>query len=133
MRTLKMVLVFAISAIIGFGFTSLEKGFQKKPWDAPANFKNMKNPKKADPAGINIAKAEWNKSCKSCHGIKGLGDGPKAKTLKTEPGDFSKIIKAQADGEIFYKTKIGRGDMPKFEGKIKDDDIWLLVNYMKTM
>ena len=133
MRALKMLFVFSLTLVFGYGFISVDKGNQKKPWDVPASYKNVKNPKKSDANSLNIGKEEWNKSCKACHGIKGSGDGPKAKMLKTNPGDFSKTLKAQTDGEIFFKTKMGRGDMPKFDGKIKDEDIWTLVNYMKTM
>ena len=39
----------------------------------------------------------------------------------------------QSDGELFYKTKIGRGEMPKYEGKIGDDDIWFMVNFMRSL
>ena len=128
MKSLKIALVSTLVMMIGFGFITI----QKKAWDVPANFKSMKNPKKNDATSQNIGKGEWNKSCKSCHGAKGLGDGAKSKTLKTSPGDFSKDIKGQTDGELFYKTKNGRGDMPKYDGKVKDDDIWHLVNYIRT-
>ena len=72
--------------------------------------------------------------CKSCHGSKGLGDGPKSKELDTPSGDFSlKEFQAQTDGELFYKIQTGRDDMPSFKKKITDDeDIWNLVNYMRT-
>lgn len=132
MKALKITLASLLIVIIGFGFITIDKGFQPKPWAVPDNFKNMKNPKKNDANSINVGKAEYNKSCKSCHGAKGLGDGPKAKTLKTPSGDFSKDLKKSTDGELFYRTKFGRGDMPKYEGKIKDDDIWHMVNYMRS-
>ena len=57
----------------------------------------------------------------------------KAKTLKTFPGDFSSAdFQKQVDGEHFYKTKFGRDEMPKFDKKIPDEDIWSMVNYMRT-
>jgi hypothetical protein len=63
----------------------------------------------------------------------GLGDGVKARALKTFPGDFSSAAyQDQTDGEHFYKTKFGRGEMPKYEGKMSDNDIWNMVNYMRT-
>ena len=69
----------------------------------------------------------------SCHGKVGLGDGVKARALKTHPGDFSgPAFQNQTDGEHFYKTKFGRDEMPKYEGKLSDDDIWNIVNYMRT-
>jgi mono/diheme cytochrome c family protein len=62
-----------------------------------------------------------------------LGDGVKARALKTFPGDFSKAeYQDQTDGDHFYKTKTGRGEMPKYEGKLQDNDMWNIVNYMRT-
>jgi mono/diheme cytochrome c family protein len=104
-----------------------------KPWDVPANYKTMKNPQKATPESINTGKALYNQHCASCHGKKGLGDGPKARTLDTPSGDMSgAVYQNQTDGEHFYKTKFGRGDMPKYDKKISDEDMWHMVNYMRT-
>lgn len=104
-----------------------------KAWDVPANYKSMKNPAKATPENIASGKALYNQHCASCHGKKGLGDGPKARTLDTPSGDMSAAAyQNQTDGEHFYKTKFGRGDMPKYDKKVSDDDIWAMVNYMRT-
>ena len=95
----------------------------------------MKNPVAADAASIAEGKALYATHCKSCHGAKGLGDGPKATNLKTEAGDFSKSdFQAQTDGTIFYKTSEGRDDMPSFKKKLPDaEDRWNLVNFVKTL
>jgi mono/diheme cytochrome c family protein len=106
---------------------------QPKPWIVPANYKTMKNPQKANPESIANGKALYNQHCASCHGKKGLGDGPKARTLDTPSGDMSgAAYQNQTDGEHFYKTKFGRGDMPKYDKKIDDKDMWDIVNYMRT-
>ncbi len=106
---------------------------QPKPWVVPDNFRNMKNPVANNDAGTKAGMALYNKNCASCHGKVGLGDGVKAKALKTFPGDFSKpAYQNQTDGEQFHKTKAGRGEMPKYEGKLSDTDIWNIVTYMRT-
>jgi mono/diheme cytochrome c family protein len=106
---------------------------QPKPWTVPANFKSMKNPVAKDDASTKAGKTLYDKNCSSCHGKAGLGDGVKARALKTFPGDFSKAeYQDQTDGDHFYKTKTGRGEMPKYEGKLSDTDIWNTVNYMRT-
>jgi mono/diheme cytochrome c family protein len=107
---------------------------QTKPWVVPANFKTMKNPIAMSDASTQAGQALYIKTCAACHGKTGLGDGPKAKSLKTAPGDFLKAeSQNQTDGEHFYKTKTGRGDMPKYEGKMTDDDIWNVVNYIRSL
>ena len=106
---------------------------QQKPWTIDAKYKAMKNPVKADAASVAEGKELYNKNCASCHGKAGLGDGVKARTLETFPGDFSKpAYQNLSDGELFGKTKIGREDMPAFSGKIADEDIWSIVNYTRT-
>lgn len=125
-------LFIAGSAIIAFSMSAVAQN-KAKPWDVPANFKSMKNPVAANDASTKAGMALYNKNCASCHGKTGLGDGVKARALKTFPGDFSKAeYQNQTDGEHFYKTKMGRGEMPKFEGKMADNDIWNVVNYMRT-
>jgi len=127
LKNLKTIL--ATSMLVVFGLALMSSISLQKPWDVPAKFKAMKNSSKADAAA---GKELWNKNCASCHGKTGIGDGPKSRTLETSPANFTKApFQAQTDGEIFYKTKFGRGEMPKYEGKIGDDEIWQLVNFMR--
>ena len=128
MKNLK--LLFSILIILAF---SLSVVAQPKPWAVPANFKTMKNPVAKGDASNKAGLALYTKNCASCHGKAGLGDGVKARALKESSGDFSgAYYQDQTDGEHFYKTKFGRGEMPKYEGKLTDDDIWNIVNYMRT-
>ena len=105
-----------------------------KPWNAPASAKATKNPLAGGAEVIAAGKTLYIKHCKSCHGTKGKGDGPKASQLDTECGDFSKAaFQSQTDGALFYKTYEGRKDMPSYKKKIPDaEDIWAVVNYMRT-
>ena len=128
MKTLK--LLFLSAAVL---MLSATLAAQQKPWVVPANFKSMKNPVAKGAASNKAGAALYTRNCASCHGRAGLGDGVKSRALKTFPGDFSKAeYQDQSDGDHFYKTKFGRGEMPKYEGKMSDDDIWNMVNYMRT-
>jgi len=127
----KLKLLFIGTAVMLF-CASLSA--QTKPWVIPANFKTMKNPVAVGDASTKAGLALYTKSCATCHGKAGLGDGVKARALKDFPGDFSKAeFQNQTDGDLFYETKTGRGEMPKYEGKLTDDDIWNIVNYMRTL
>ena len=125
------IIFFSITAIILMAFVSNN---QPKPWPVPDAAKNKANPVKSDAASLATGKTLYNQHCKSCHGTKGKGDGSKASQLDTDCGDFSKpAFKSQTDGALFYKTSEGRKDMPSYKKKIADaNDIWAVVNYMRT-
>jgi mono/diheme cytochrome c family protein len=129
MKTLK--LLFTSATVLMLSATLMA---QPKPWVVPANSSSMKNPIAQSAASNKTGMDLYTKNCASCHGKAGLGDGVKARALKTFPGDFSKAeFQNLADGDLFYKTKTGRGEMPKYEGKLSDNDIWNVVNYLRTL
>ena len=134
-RTLKNLVTLVLIAV----FSTFIYSFMSAPllddWKVPAKFQNMKNPTdKADKENLNIGKSLYMKHCKSCHGKTGLGDGTKADELDTPCGDFSADLNGQTDGALFYKIKTGKDEMPSFEKKKSDDeDIWLLVNIIRTI
>ena len=90
-----------LTALFCFSFAPVQD--KKKPWVVPDASKNAKNPAKGDKTSIEAGKVLYEKHCKSCHGLKGLGDGPKSKELETSCGDFTtKEFKAETDGELFF-------------------------------
>ena len=123
-----------IFALLLMSFKLNYQDGKKKPWNVPEASKKAKNTVAKNDESVAAGKTLYMKHCKSCHGAKGLGDGPKAKELDTSCGDFSKDIADQTDGELFYKVKEGRDDMPSFKKKITDDeDFWSIVNFMRTL
>lgn len=128
MKSIKILFVSVAVSLLSVTLVA-----QSKPWVVPANFKSMKNPIASSDVSNKAGQALYTKTCTPCHGKAGLGDGPKSKSLKTAINDFSKAeFQSQTDGEHFFKTKNGRGDMPKYEGKLSDEDIWNIVNYTRT-
>jgi mono/diheme cytochrome c family protein len=135
MKSFHFKSVLASSLLLVFALCLMSLiSYQQKPWVIDAKYKTMKNPVKSDATSIAAGQALWNKNCASCHGKTGLGDGVKARTLDTPAGDFSKAAyQSLPDGEIFGKTKLGREDMPKYDGKLTDEDIWNIVNFTRTL
>jgi mono/diheme cytochrome c family protein len=131
MKNLKFLI---IAGVISFILYSFEKYDQEK-WNIPEKYVTMKNPTYSNKENLLIGKALYSKHCKSCHGKTGVGDGPKADEFDSDIGDFSsKEFHAQTEGIIFYKSYIGRDDMPNYEKKIPDpEDMWFIVNYLKTL
>ena len=130
MKKLSAVMLLVTTAVFLLSMVSVE---YQTPWEVPAKFKSMKNPTSGDDESIQAGSMLYKKHCASCHGKAGKGDGVKARQLETFPGDMSSdAYKSQTDGEMFYKSKFGRDEMPSYENKIEDEDIWHMVNYMKT-
>jgi mono/diheme cytochrome c family protein len=132
---MKKLLLAAFSVVITLSMLSFVSPQAKKAWDVPAKYKAMKNKKKGDQASIKLGKNLFTKDCKSCHGATGKGDGPRAASLKTKMPDLtSKEFKNFSDGEKYYMSIIGRGEMPNFEKKIPDEDErWAIVSYLDTL
>ena len=132
---MKKYISLLFASLFLFALMSFVSRSQNDPWPVPDKYKNMPNPVKSDATSLATGKALYNQHCKSCHGTKGKGDGPKAAQLNTECGDFTKpATQSETDGALFYKTSEGRKDMPSFKKKIADqDDIWAVVNYLRTL
>lgn len=102
-------------------------------WIVPEKYKNMKNTQAGsdDDYGSEL----YETHCASCHGDEGYGDGKKADNLETEMRELgAEEVQKQTDGELYYKSIIGRDEMPNFEKKIdNDEDRWLLINFLRTL
>ena len=85
----------------------------------------------ADPAA---AKKVYEDRCAKCHGLTGKGDGPKAKTLKKKPRDYTnKAEMAKLTDEQLKKEILdGKKPMPAFRGKIEENTVVDLIAYVRT-
>lgn len=127
------VKVLLILALCSFSLSWIN--IQRKPWATPEKYQTLKNPYSETSDTKLVGKTQYKIHCSSCHGTLGLGDGVKSKRLKSPVPDFSgSEFQNQKDGEIYYKSFIGRDEMPNFENKIPNEkDRWLLINYIRKM
>jgi mono/diheme cytochrome c family protein len=120
-----------MTAVFVLGFTAFASA---QDFKIPAKDKAMKSPIESNKETLKEGKAIFDMHCKACHGAKGLGDGPKAKSMKGDLGDFSSAkFQAQTDGELFYIVKEGKGDHPSFAKKLSDEDKWLCIVYVRSL
>ena len=135
-KTITLLITAIVAVVFMLGSSASAQQAKSKVWPVPDKDKALKSAVKlTDASVIATGKELWAKHCKSCHGAKGLGDGPKTASLKTNPGDFSSAtFQASTDGELFFRTNKGRDEMPAYEKKIPDaKDRWSLVAYMRTL
>ena len=92
------------------------------------------NPVPSSPESLAKAKRWWTMDCEMCHGKNGDGKGDTAKEMKLTIADFSnpETLKERTDGEIFYIIKNGHNDMPAEGERVKAQETWDLVNYVRA-
>ncbi len=98
----------------------------------------LKNPVKATPASIAAGQKLYDSQCSNCHGVAGKGDGKMAAAITgAKPSDLTDRSwkHGDSDGEIFTLIKDGsKGTgMRGFASRMKTDDIWNVVNYLRTL
>jgi len=105
------------------------------PWVAPPDAKAVKNPLKKTPDVLAAGAETFKENCEVCHGPKGDGTGPTAKTLTIKPANFTdpKLMGTETDGSLFWKMSKGRGAMPSWEDQLSETERWQLVIYIKSL
>lgn len=110
---------------------------QKTPSYAaiPVEAAKQSNPVKSSPESIARAKKWWTLDCAMCHGKDGDGKGETATEMKLKIADFTDpaTLKDRTDGEIFYIIKNGHDDMPPEGQRVKVEENWDLVNYVRSL
>jgi cytochrome c6 len=85
----------------------------------------------AIPAAADDAAALYKSKCQVCHGADGKGT---AAGQNMGARDFtSPEVAKQSDADMAKITKEGKGKMPKFEGKLTDDQIKGLIKYIHSL
>ena len=101
----------------------------------PSEATAKQNPVKRGPESLAKGKKLYGYDCAMCHGKEGDGKGDMASDIKNVT-DFTnpEALKKRTDGELFYITRNGKGDdMPPEGDRAKDDDVWNLVNYVRSL
>jgi mono/diheme cytochrome c family protein len=96
----------------------------------------VRNPVIATPESIAAGQQSYLRNCASCHGRTGEGGPgndliPPAPSLVDEQWDHG-----SSDGEIFDNIRNGISpdfNMVPFKDKLKDGEIWSVVNYLRSI
>jgi mono/diheme cytochrome c family protein len=121
--------------IFAFERVAAQEAAPPPPWVAPDDAKKVKNPIPSTQETLAEAETLFTDNCVLCHGEKGMGDGPGAKTIKVKPANFTdaKVMAAETDGSLFWKMTNGRGPMPSWKDTLSDKERWELVGYIRKL
>ena len=128
-RLLFAALLVFICVIVAYWLTQ-----ENKPWVVPREYKRLKNPLPASLSNLQSARDIYFEDCVQCHGERGQGDGPQARSHYPLPADLTdpKLLRNVTDGEIFYQISQGRRPMPSFKNRLTQDQRWQLVLLMRS-
>ncbi len=93
---------------------------------------------KTNPLGSEAASAgaeTYNTYCSSCHGPKGLGDGPAAGALDPRPRNLQELSKQVGDDYLFWRISEGvEGTaMVAWKGVLSEEQIWQVIAFIRTL
>jgi mono/diheme cytochrome c family protein len=131
-----------LSALVLYGVSAPPPQAPQQPAAAPAaadgkiplEAVNQVNPVKPSAESLSRAKKIFGYECAACHGDDGGGAGDLAKNMKSKMADFRDptSLKGQTDGELFYIISKGKGEMEGEGPRLKPEDTWNLVNYLRS-
>lgn len=132
MRRTSFIASIAISSLLLLTTTTLlAQQVQNK---IPAEANQLQNPMKENLSATSRGAKLYKKVCLICHGTTGKGDGSQAAEINTKPADFNhETIISRTDGALFWWISNGGNDMQPFKEVLPPNDIWSLVNYVRTL
>jgi mono/diheme cytochrome c family protein len=107
--------------------------------DPPADYAGKTNPYAGDQAAIDAGTTLYTQNCESCHGPKGLGDGPAGAALDPHPGNLQNASKDASEAYLFWIVNEGGAaagrspSMASYKGVLSEDEIWQVLAYVKTL
>jgi mono/diheme cytochrome c family protein len=94
-----------------------------------------KNPVRFSEASVERGRKVYKTQCALCHGEKGEGKGDLATQMTLTLPDFTKpdALAKRTDGELFAIVGTGKDPMPSQKGRMTDQQLWNLVNYLRAL
>ena len=102
-------------------------------YPVPVTAAREPNPVKSTPESIAEGKKIYGFDCAQCHGAIGDGKTDVGKDLKVPDFTDPAALKDRTDGALFYILKNGHGDMPREGDRVKPEQLWHLVNYVRSL
>lgn len=131
----KSVPVLILLLVLSFSSAAQETKPAPKTSYSPVPVKDARepNPVKPTPESIADGKKIYGYDCAQCHGATGDGKTEVVKDVKIPDLTDAALLKSRTDGEFFYVIKNGRGGMPPEGDRVKVEQLWDVVNYVRSL
>lgn len=139
-KTVKVLLLLTATATAqtAGGHGGVDHSGECKPpsgafWSAPSEAQKRVNPVESTLASMGSGKRYFIALCSGCHGVSTNGDGPVSHLFGEDIPDLAMSALHHSDGDFFWKISKGRkGMMPGWGSILEDDQIWNMVNFIKS-
>lgn len=99
----------------------------------PAEVTKMVNPVKPTGESLAQGKKYYGYDCAMCHGATGNGKGEVDTGDKMPDFTDAAAMKDVTDGQMFCALKTGHGHMPHENIRQTPNELWNLVNYVRSL
>ena len=129
----KLIIRIFISIFIFLAFCFFHNISLAHKWVAPQEASIIQNPIPYSEISVAQGKDIYSKNCMNCHGVNAEGLNPKTTGLKQWTSNLVLGLKNHSDGDFFWKIQNGKGAMPSFRNGLSENDIWNLINFIKSL
>jgi mono/diheme cytochrome c family protein len=99
-------------------------------------YAGMQNPfTPDDQQAVQAGQALYLQHCATCHGVRGLGDGPQAPYVEAQPASYSSplLLTAFRQHQDVVYTRVADGitqtSMPPFGHELDETELWQVITY----
>ena len=136
-----LMVVFILGAMLlaACGGGAAPAGSGKQRPTPPADYAGKTNPLAGNADAVAKGKEQYSALCTSCHGEKGLGDGPAGMALTPTPANLQQAATEASDAYLFWRVSEGgamdpfKSSMPAQKSVLKEEQIWQVITYVKTL
>jgi mono/diheme cytochrome c family protein len=125
--TLATVFILVFSAAVLFGQAP------SNSCSNPADVAKMVNPVRPTGESLAQGKKYYGYDCAMCHGATGNGKGEVDNGDKMPDFSDAAAMKDVTDGQMFCALKTGHGKMPQENIRQTPNELWNLVNYVRSL
>lgn len=130
--------VGTLPAMPGLGTPAPQTTGSPRP-TVPAAYAGKNNPLTGNAEAVKKGKESLGIYCLACHGEKGLGDGMAGALLSPKPSNLQQTVKEASDAYVYWRIAEGgamdpfKSVMPAFKEILKEEQIWEIISYLKTL
>ena len=105
----------------------------------PAEYSGKNNLFGSETPVVESGKTIYQQNCVTCHGEKGMGDGPAAGGLNPKPQPLAANQEGLEDAYLYWRISEGglrapfSSAMPSWKAILNEEEIWQLISYLRTI